>query len=196
MNLFDKTNRETVDPEGRNYLKEFFELMIHFLTKNNLENKPQGFTNKEITDYETAQSIRFPKAYRLFLAMLAKSDLRIFDCQDFSIEGLKVAQEVSKELLEKDNYKLTKNQFAFTQWQGYNFFYLDLEMDNPDVQLYIEAGCASEDAPPEIHKYGRFTDWLCKNVEISLNLRKRLNGLEIDGLLKELNEIKKAGNDV
>jgi hypothetical protein len=89
---------------------------------------------------------------------------------------------------------LSENQFAFTQWQGYNFYYLDLEMDNPNVELYIEAGCASEDAPPEIHKYGRFTDWLCKKVEMSLNLRKQLYGLEIDSLLKELNEIKKAGN--
>lgn len=196
MKLFNRTNKKSVTPETRDYLDEFFDLIVDFLTKNNLENKLQGFTDKEITNYETANAIRFPKAYRLFLSFLAKSDLRIFDCQDFSIKGLNDAQEVSKELLEQDNYKLTGNQFAFTQWQGYNFYYLDLEKENPNVELYIEAGCASEDAPPEIHKYGRFTDWLCKKVEISLNLRKQLDGLEIVNLLDELEKIKKAGNTV
>ena len=128
MKLFNRTNKKSITPETRDYLDEFFDLMVDFLTKNNLENKLLGFTDKEITNYETANEISFPKAYRLFLSFLAKSDLRIFDCQDFSIKGLNDAQEVSKELLKQDNYKLNGNQFAFTQWQGYNFYYLDLEI--------------------------------------------------------------------
>jgi hypothetical protein len=196
MKLFNIKNTRRKLPADSDYLDEFFELIIDFLTNNKLENNPKGFKDKEISNYETSNSIRFPKAYRLFLSMLAKSDLRIFDGQDFSIEGLKDAQEVSKELQEQDKYKLSENQFAFTQWQGYNFYYLDLEMENPNVELYIEAGCASADAPPEIHKYGQFTDWLCKKIEISLNLRRQLEVLEIDSLLNELNEIKKAGNKI
>ncbi len=183
-------------PETKDYLDDFFVLMVDFLIRNKLESNTKGFKEEEIKNYEIENSIKFPKAYRLFLSTLANSDLRIFDCQDYTISGLKYAKEVSEGLLKKDNYKLNEHQFAFTQWQGYNFYYLDLTSDNPNVKLYIEAGCASEDSPPEIHKYGSFTDWLCKNVEISLNLRKQLNGLKIDHLLKELEEVKKAGNNV
>jgi hypothetical protein len=58
------------------------------------------------------------------------------------------------------------------------------------VELYIQAGCASEESPAEIHKYGQFTDWLCKKIEINLNLRKQLEGLEIEGLLNDLEKIR------
>lgn len=191
MKLFNRKNKRATAHEERDYLDDFYDLLIDFLSKNKLENHPKGFTNKEISKCEMDNSIQFPKAYRLFLSLMAKTDLRIFDRQDFSLKGLKDAQEVSKELLEQDNYKLSANQFAFAQWQGYNFYYLNLEMANPNVELYIEAGGASENASPKIHKYGQFTDWLCKKVEISLGHRKQLDGLEIDSLLKELNEIKK-----
>ena len=174
------------------YLDKFYDSVLGFLTKNSLEELPQGFCEEEIKNYETKKAIEFPKAYRLFLSLMAKSNLRIFDSQDFTISGLNDAEEVSQELLEKDKHKLGPNQFVFSQWQGYNFYYLDLNSENPDVELYIQAGCAFEGSPAEIYKYGRFTDWLCKKIEISLNLRKRLEGLEIEELLDDLEKIRVA----
>ncbi len=145
---------------NRNYLNEFYSKVIDFLTRNKLEVNIEGYEDLEIKSCEIAYSVQFPKAYRLFLSLMAKSDLRIFDFQDYTLSGINDAQKVSKELLENDDYILGENKFVFAQWQGYNFFYIDLEKDNPNVELYIQAGCASEDAPPEIHKCGEFTNWL------------------------------------
>src|SRR5688572_19388438 len=175
------------------YLDKFYDSVLEFLIKNSLESLPRGFSEEEIRNYETKKGIEFPKAYRLFLSLLAKSSLGIFDSQDFTISGLKDAEEVSKELLEKDRHTLSPNQFVFSQWQGYNFYYLDLNSENPNVELYIQAGCAFDGSPAEIYKYGQFTDWLCKKIEISLNLRKRLEGLEIERLLNDLVKIKAVG---
>jgi hypothetical protein len=180
----------------KDHLNEFYSSILEFLTANKLESFPQGFSEEEIRNYENSNAIEFPKAYRLFLSSMAKSDLRIFDNQDYSISGLKDASEVSKELLKKDNYQLSNNQFAFSQWQGYNFFYLDLNSENPNVELYIEAGCAFEGSPPEIHKYGQFSDWLCKMIECSLKLRSQLYGLEIETLLMELEKIRIAASNL
>lgn len=188
MNHLNINNNE--DLAAKDYLDKFYENIVDFLVANQIENQPCGFSEKEISNYEIEYKISFPKAYRLFLALLAKSDLKIFSFQDFTISGLKGAQEVSQELQVKDNFQLESYQFAFTQWQDYNFFYLDLRSNNPNVELYIQAGCASEESPAEIYKYGSFTDWLCNMIEISLTLRKQLNGLEINQLLTDLEQIK------
>lgn len=179
---------------NKDYIDNFYSLLIKFLTKNNLENYPSGLTEDEIQNYEIQNSIKFPKAFRVFLLLMGNSELLIFDYKNFTIEALEEAQEVSSELLEQDNYSIGENMFAFKQWQGYNFHYIDLKSENPNVTLYIEAGCESEDAPPEIYKYGSFTQWLCQTVETSLELRKELKGLEIKDLIIELKEIEKAGN--
>ncbi len=181
-------------PTNNDYLDQFYSLLLKFLTKNGLEKYTDGYSEDEIDQCQIQYSIEFPKAYKLFLQLMAKSELKIFDCSDFTFSGLSEAQEVSQELLEQDNYSLGENIFAFSQWQGYNFNYFDLKSENPNVGLYIEAGCAHENAPPEIYHYGPFTNWLCNKVEISLGLRNQLEGLKIENLLTDLKAIEKVGS--
>ncbi len=146
------------------HLNQFYASLSNFLLGNKLETSIKGFEKSEIENCEKNHSILFPEAYRLFLSRMAKTDLRIFDGQDFSISGLKDAHEVSNDLLKQDKTELPDEVFVFTQWQGYNFFYINLDAENPSVNLYIEAGCESENSPHQTLKQPR------KNSALTLNL--------------------------
>ncbi len=178
------------------YLENFYCSILDFLIKNKLEISPEGYSEEEIIRYEKLIGVTFPKAYRLFLFKMAKSKLKIYDHQDFSLSGLNYASEVSKELLELDKNEISPNQFVFAQWQGYNFYHFKLNSENPNVELYIQAGCAFDGSPAEKYNYGPFTDWLCRKIKISLNLRNQLEGLEINSLLIELDKIKADLNKI
>ena len=150
----------------------------------------RGLSEEIIEELENQYDRKFPEAYRSFLKTMAARLPKIFDCQLYNKEGIENAQEVAAELLEQDRASLPEGAFAFSQWQGYQFYYfVDDGTANPETFYYREGG---DQKPHTIAYYGCFTDWLINLSIYNMQIFQRLNGYEIDegvkilqGLLKQ-----------
>jgi hypothetical protein len=149
-----------------------------------------GHSNEEIENLEEDMKIELPYAYKTFLNLFAKGELKIFDHQVFSIEGVKDAIEVAEGLLVQDRFQLPNKAFVFSQWQGYSFLYFELGNDNPEVFSYVEGN--GQEHSPKINSCGPFTNWFYNLIVSSLHYRKKSWGINIDERLSELKKIKKA----
>lgn len=154
----------------------------------------RGLTEPEIEALEKEYEMIFPKAYKYFLRKYAAGELQIFDNQTYDAEGIAEAREVSKDLLSQDKITLPSNYFAFSQWQGYQFYYfINSGADNPDTFLYIEGGNDPNLEPPEIYPLGCFTDWLVNITIENIKAIRLLRDGEIEGWMKTLESLLKNG---
>lgn len=139
-----------------------------------------GLTNTQIEDLEKTYQLSFPKAYRQFLQRFAAGPLKVYDYQTYGGKGIAEAQEVSKGILSLDGTPMPEQYFAFSQWQGYQFYYfINSGKDNPDTFLYLEGGADPAIDPPEIYAYGSFTDWLLQLTISNMTLIGELRGLNV-----------------
>lgn len=175
-------------------MEKFYQELIDFLVDNSIEKKVFGFDENEILACEQKYGVKFPKAYRLFLSKMAKSKLRIYDNQDYSIDGISYAHETSNELLELNNKSLCEESFPFSQWQGYNFYYFNLSYDNPKVYRYLDSRLVEMEEVSYLKEYSSFIEWICERVELNLIIRKKLYKMEIEHLLIELKKLKHKYN--
>lgn len=135
------------------------------------ESNYTGLSEDVIAGMEETYGFAFPEVYRRFLAFFPGAHLKIFDGQTYGSIGVKEAQEVSKEILSEDNKVLPDGSFAFSQWQGYQFYYFirSARSNNPETCFYMEG---SED--PKGNSCGCFTDWL---VHLSIHNVRLFGGL-------------------
>ena len=145
----------------------------------------------EIQALEKKCGLILPKSYRLFLKKFAGNNLKIFDKQSYNIQGIFKAQEVSEELIMLDNFTLPENSFAFSQWQGYQFYYfVNSGSENPETFLYIEGGTETSTSPPKIYAYGSFTNWLIDLAIYNMKIIGKNHGYKVEKGIEELEELK------
>jgi len=67
--------------------------------------------------------------------------------------------------------------FVFGEWQGYNFYYSLLGVDNPPVNLCI----IKSDVEPGLKHiaYGRFTDWLINQIKWMVKTRQSIQEMNV-----------------
>ena len=164
-------------------IKSIYDKILSFLIENKLEDKERilGYTDREIEDYETIFDFKFPYEYKLFLKYFAKNGMRFFCGQTFKLEKVSDALEVANELLADRNEKLRNKCFVFSQWQGYNFYYLDLNENEPKVYLYME-GTGTTDK-------WTFKEWIKWLIRADLKSRGMIEKKDFSKVEKELDEI-------
>jgi hypothetical protein len=146
-----------------------------------------GYSEAEIAAREQQYGVQFPLAYRLFLQWCGRGWLQSLG-QDFRLEFLEYYWDSARDLLAENQATLEPRGFVFSEWQGYNFFYFLLGIDNPPVKLYI----IKSDIEPglEYIDYDRFIDWLIGLIELALIYRQ----LNTPVMLAELNRIEQLAD--
>ena len=161
----------------------FFEKINAFLAYYDLEDlsRTEGYSNTEINYYEQQLDLKFPYAYRKFLANYAKGSMRFFCGQTYRLDKIKNAFATAEELVRDNNETLPRNTFPFSQWQGYNFFYLENDKTEPWVYLYMEGK----------GKDGEwlFCDWVKWQIECEVRSRLKWDDLTNEEIIEELNQI-------
>lgn len=175
---------------AKNKIADTFSLIkdvtIRYIGEKN--NNFTGLSDREISDLEIKYQITFPEAYKCFLKTLVGGRLKIFDHQNYNIEGIESAHEVASEILLVDKVELPKSSFVFSQWQGYQFYYfINTQDGDPDTFQYIEGG-GTEQSPPMIYNVGKFTYWILKLAINCLNLQSRLHKYEVTEGIALLNK--------
>ena len=146
-----------------------------------------GLSEAEIGKLEKENGWSFPKAYRKFLRAFADSQSSVFDGQLYNIKGIMDAQQVSQELLAQAHATLPDNHFAFSQWQGYNFYYFLTDgSDNPETFLYLEGGGEGSSISHKIYPQGPFMKWF---IDLAINNIKIIGDLYGHGTAKEVERL-------
>jgi hypothetical protein len=170
-------------------MQNFYARLDQFLLDAGLENSTAGLgcSEVEIAARERQYGVQFPLAYRLFLKWCGGGRLKSLG-QDFQLEFLDYYRDSARDLLAENQATLEPGGFVFSEWQGYNFFYLLLGVDNPPVKLCI----IKSDVEPGLKyiDYGRFTDWLVGLIELAL----LYNQLNTPAMLAELNQIEQLAD--
>ncbi|MBO2007699.1 SMI1/KNR4 family protein [Hymenobacter negativus] len=149
-------------------LQCFYEAVRMFLLKSELETEQSllGYSDEEIALAEQYWSLTFPESYRLFLKHFGKAN-ESFNYQDWGLETLPFAKELSREIAERNKLNLDE-WFPFTERQWYSFHSFKrgpAATENPEVMLVVEG-----DQGVEVYNYPSFTDWLMVKLENHLNL--------------------------
>ena len=126
----------------------------------------RGLSDDEILLAELQWDFKFPKAYYLFLKYFGQSSQCFID-QDWNVESLPFAKELSLEVAGRNNLELD-DWFPFSERQWYSFVSFKiggLEIENPEVMLVVEG-----DEGAKVSHYPSFTDWFLNNFESYLKL--------------------------
>jgi hypothetical protein len=159
-------------------MQAFYTRLDQFLVKTGLEKSTTivGCSEAEITAQEQIYGVQLPLAYRMFLRWCGRTTLKSLD-QDFQLDALKYNWESARDLLAENHVTLEPGGFVFGEWQGYNFWYFLLGVDNPPVKLciikYYETGL-------EYEAYGRFTDWLIDQIKSSVKIRQSIRQINVN----------------
>jgi hypothetical protein len=145
-----------------------------------------GCSEAEIVAQEQAYGVAFPLAYRLFLKWCGRTGLKSLG-QDFRLEFLEYNWESARDLLADNDEVLEPGGFVFAEWQGYNFLYFLLGVDNPPVKLCI----IKSDIEPglEYTDYGRFTDWLIDRIKSLVKPGRVNREISVPAIWAELDQI-------
>lgn len=173
-------------------LNFYIELTAYLLTAGlDVPTAELGCTDAEIDKAERKWGVQFPEAYQLFLKWCGKGTMDWMNNQDFTPDFLDYSRDSATMLLAENNETLASGDFVISEWQGYNFYAIQLGADNPLVTLYI---IKSDD--PDVRgldriEYGRFTDWIIQQIKIMTELRqklRRING-DVPAVWAELDRI-------
>lgn len=160
-------------------MQAFYTRLDEYLVNTGLEKSTVGLgcSEEEIAEAERGYNVRFPLAYRLFLRWCGRGPMHWMDQLDLQLDSLPYSWESARALLAEEQEVLEPGGFVFSEWQGYNFLYFLLGIDNPPVRLciikYYVPGLDHED-------YGRFTDWLIQRIKQSVELRSSLRQTSVD----------------
>lgn len=169
--------------EDNNDINSFYRNILLFLVENGLEDRDRivGYSDAEVEEYEKLYSIQFPIEYRLFLKFFAKGSMRFFCGQTFKLEKLPDAFEIARELLSDRNEKLGNKCFVFSQWQGYNFYYLNMNDVVPKVYLYMEGEGTTD--------IMTFQNWIKWQIRADLKSREQIEKIDLSHIEIELDKI-------
>jgi hypothetical protein len=170
-------------------MQDFYARLDQFLLDTGLETSTAGLgcSEAELAAREQQYGVQFPLAYRLFLKWCGRGWLKSLG-QNFQLEFLDYYWDSARDLLAENQATLEQDGFVFSEWQGYNFFYLLLGVDNPPVKLCI----IKSDVEPGLRylEYGRFTDWLIGLIELALLYNK----LNTPAMMAELDRIEQLAD--
>jgi hypothetical protein len=176
-------------------MQNFYARLNQFLLDAGLENSTAGLgcAEAEIAAREQQYGVPFPMAYRLFLQWCGRGRLQSLD-QDFQLKFLDYYWDSARDLLADNQSILEPGGFVFGEWQGYNFFYFLLGVDNPPVKLCIIK--SDVESGLEYIDYGRFTDWLISQIKSMVNIRQSLGKINVDvpTIWAELDQIAQLAN--
>nr|WKN40122.1 SMI1/KNR4 family protein [Tunicatimonas sp. TK19036] len=169
--------------KDNNNINLFYRNIRLFLVEHGLEDRDRivGYSDIEIEGYEKLYGIQFPIEYRLFLKYFAKGGMRFFCGQTFKLEKLHDAFEVACELLSDRNEKLGNECFVISQWQGYNFYYLNMNDAESKVHLYMEGKGTTE--------MMTFQNWIKWQIRADLKSREQIEKRDLSHIETELNKI-------
>jgi hypothetical protein len=176
-------------------MQAFYTRLAQFLFDSGLEDSAVGLgcSEAEIATQEQVYGVEFPLAYRLFLNWCGRTKLKSLD-QDFRLDFLDYYWDSARELLAENQAALETGGFVFGEWQGYNFFYFLLGVDNPPVSLCI----IKSDVEPglELIAYGRFTDWLINRIKWMVKIRQSIQKINVNvpTVWAELDQIAKLAD--
>ncbi|RSK49287.1 SMI1/KNR4 family protein [Hymenobacter rigui] len=139
-----------------------------------------GCTDAEIEETEKEWGVQFPESYRLFLKWCGKGTMEWMGGQDFTADSLDYSWECAITLLAENNETLASRDFVISQWQGYNFFAIQLGADNPLVTLYVIKSDNPDVRGLNRIEYGRLTDWIIQQIKIMTELRHELGRINAD----------------
>jgi hypothetical protein len=126
-------------------------------------NSFQGCTDEEIRSLESQLSIRLPKCYRDFLAVMGRAAGKFLVGTDYSFPKMLDFRKDAEALLRvnQSDFKLPPTAFVFIFHQGYTFLFFrcDDGADDPPVLMFTEA----DKAPRKV--FDSFTAWLLTAVE-------------------------------
>lgn len=171
-------------------MQGFYSRLNQFLIEVGLEQPSTiiGCSESEIAMQEQIYGVQFPLAYRLFLKWCGHRKPTLFD-QDYELRFLNSYWESASDLLAENQAVLEPRGFVFSEWQGYNFFYFLLGLDNPVVKLCIIK--SDTEIGLEYIDYGCFTDWLINSIKSlvkSLQSTRKVN-VDVPFILSELDQI-------
>jgi hypothetical protein len=117
-------------------MQAFYTRLDQFLVATGLESssKVLGCSEGELAAQEQTYGVQFPLAYRLFLQWYGRATIQSLD-QEFRLAFLDYYWDSARELLAENQTVLEPGGFVFSEWQGYNFWYLLLGSANPVVKL-------------------------------------------------------------
>lgn len=171
-------------------MQAFYTRLDQFLVATGLEGSTRGLgcCEAEVAAQEQAYGVQLPLAYRLFLQWCGRAILPSLE-QDFRLAFLDYYWDSARELLAENQAVLEPDGFVFSEWQGYNFWYLLLGSDNPVVKLCT----IKSDVEPGLvyHEYGCFTDWLIGQLKAMVQLRQSLGRIhvQVPAVWAELDQI-------
>ena len=135
-------------------------------------NSFEGCTEEEIRSLEARFSVRLPKCYRDFLAVMGRAAGEFLVGTDYSFPKMLEFRKDAEGLLgtSQSTFKLSSTAFVFMFHQGYTFLFFDCHHgpDDPPVLMFTEA----ENEPREVAN--SFSGWLLTAVEDDIAANQEL----------------------
>jgi len=132
--------------------------------------RPVGLTESQISEYEQSNNLKFPLAYREFLAWMGNDKSGIFQGSEWFLSDIDDNNEMLPELLEDNaiSYDLKKDYICFFSHQGYMaaWFFTDEVVADPACYFFSES-FDQNDYP--IVSYKHFSYFLLQDIKSNAN---------------------------